>query len=53
MKIIIKGGLVVDPASSLSQIQDLYIEDRQIVTALSGPADQVIDATGMAVLPAA
>ncbi len=51
MKIIIKGGLVVDPASSLSQIQDLYIEDRQIVTALSGPADQVIDATGLAVLP--
>lgn len=55
MKIRIKNGRVIDPASQLDARQDVYISDGRIV-AISDhlndfSADQVIDATGLMVIP--
>ncbi|MTI62961.1 dihydroorotase [Methylophaga sp.] len=55
MKIRIKNGRVIDPASQLDARQDVYISDGKIV-AISDylddfSADRVIDATGLLVIP--
>jgi dihydroorotase len=51
MRILIKNGLIVDPAAQARRTGDLLVEDRRFVAELSGEPDQVVDATGMAVLP--
>ncbi len=51
MKIKISGGHVVDPVGLKEIKQDILIENGVIVEAMSGDPDQVIDATGLAVLP--
>ncbi len=51
MKVIISGGSVVDPIALTQTIRDVYIEESQIVEKLSGPADEIIDATGLTVIP--
>jgi dihydroorotase len=55
MKIHIRNGRVVDPASGLDRIQDIYVAAGHIVGVGSAPADfhanQVIDATGLVVCP--
>ncbi len=54
MKILIKGGRLIDPASGLDRIGDLAIANGRIV-AIGEPteflADRVIDATGLIVAP--
>ena len=54
MKILIKNGRLIDPASGLDRIGDLAITGGRIV-ALGDPtefqADRVIDATGLVVAP--
>ncbi|MGE4337942.1 MAG: dihydroorotase [Pigmentiphaga sp.] len=55
MKLHIRGGRVIDPASGLDASHDLYIAGDRIVGMGQMPADftpdQTIDATGLAVLP--
>lgn len=53
MRIEIKNGQVLDPASGLDQPADrpVYIENGQFVDALSAAADRVIDARGLSVFP--
>jgi len=54
MKVLIKNGRVIDPASKLDKVSDLLIEDGKIAeikTALSAKADQIIDAKGCFVMP--
>ncbi len=51
MKIMVKNGRVVDPASNFDGVKDLMIEDGIFTDKLSGPADRVIDAAGLAVFP--
>lgn len=55
MKIRIKNGRVIDPASQLDSRQDVFVSDGKIVAIgdyLEGfSADRVIDATGLMVLP--
>lgn len=55
MKIRIKNGRVIDPASQLDARQDVFISDGKIVAIgdyLDGfSADRVIDATGLMVIP--
>lgn len=51
MKITIQGGRLIDPASGTDAVQDLYLENGLVVAALSGPADQVVHADGLLVLP--
>lgn len=55
MNIIIKNGRVIDPASSLDEVCDIYIKDGIILSigAHKGDfkADQVIDAKGLVVAP--
>lgn len=54
MKVLIKNGRVIDPASKLDKVSDLLIEDGKIAeikTALSVKADQIIDANGCFVMP--
>ena len=55
MKILIKDGRLVDPASGLDQVGDLAITSGRI-SAIGQPnadfaADRVIDATGKIVVP--
>ena len=49
MRIQIKNGRIVDPASGRDSVGDLYIADGRI--AEEGKADRVIDARGMVVAP--
>ena len=49
MRIHIKNGRIVDPASGRDGVGDLYIADGKI--AEEGKADRVIDARGMVVAP--
>jgi len=49
MRIQIKNGRIVDPASGRDGVGDLYIADGKI--AAEGTADRVIDARGMVVAP--
>ena len=52
MNILIRGGLVIDPANSINSIQDLYISKGKIVApSKSFVADEVIDASGKIVCP--
>jgi dihydroorotase len=54
MKIRIKNGRVIDPASQLDARQDVCIADGKIVAMGDGldfDADRVIDATGLLVIP--
>src|SRR5215475_955802 len=54
MKILIKNGRIVDPASQLDRIGDLAISNGRITAIGEAPgfeADRVIDATGLVVAP--
>ncbi|MEW6678672.1 MAG: dihydroorotase [Pseudomonadota bacterium] len=55
MKLHIRNGRVIDPATGLDQIQDVFVAAGHIVGLGQGPADfhpnQVIDATGLVVCP--
>jgi dihydroorotase len=50
MKIAIKGGRVVDPASGKDGVRDLYIAEGRIAEEFAKP-DRVIDAKGLVVAP--
>jgi dihydroorotase len=50
MKLHIKNGRVVDPASAKDGVGDLFISDGKI-SSESGKADRVIDAKGLVVAP--
>ena len=54
MKTIIKGGRVIDPASSTDAVKDVLFEDGIIVKVeenISEAAENVIDASGCLVCP--
>ncbi len=55
MRILIKGGHVVDPANDIDKVQDLYVADGKILARGRKPqdfqADRVIDAAGLVVCP--
>jgi dihydroorotase len=51
MKLVVKGGRVVDPASGRDAVGDVALADGRIVEALSGKPDRVIDARGLVVAP--
>lgn len=54
MSILIKNGQVINPATGLNAIMDLYIESDQVVEineSITRDADQVIDATNKIVVP--
>ena len=55
MKIHIRNGRVIDPASGLDAIQDIYVAAGHILALGQAPADfhanQVIDASGLIVCP--
>ncbi|MCG2706127.1 MAG: dihydroorotase [Candidatus Omnitrophica bacterium] len=54
MKILIKNGLVVDPANKLNEISDILVEDfkiSKIAKNLKVQADQIVDATEKIVMP--
>lgn len=51
---IIKNGLVIDPASGLSEKMDLLIEDgiiKEMATQITKEGEDVLDATGFVVAP--
>lgn len=53
-RILIKGGRVVDPANGLDGIMDVLIENKCIIQVsenITAPVEQVIDASGRAVMP--
>ncbi len=50
MKLLVKGGRVVDPASGRDEIADVYIADGRI-SGTKEKADQIIDAKGLVVAP--
>lgn len=54
MSLLIKGGRVLDPASGLDQICDVYIKENKIVQRgknLKVKADRIVDAKGCFVMP--
>jgi dihydroorotase len=51
MKLLVKGGRVVDPASGADAVGDVAVDGGRIVAALAGKADRVLDATGLVVAP--
>ncbi|MEW5787016.1 MAG: dihydroorotase [Pseudomonadota bacterium] len=55
MKVHIRNGRVIDPASGLDAVQDVYVAASHIVGVGSAPADfhanQIIDASGLVVCP--
>ena len=51
MKLHIKGGRIVDPASGRDSVGDVYVSDGKIVEGLREKADRVIDAKGLVVAP--
>jgi dihydroorotase len=55
MKILIKNGRVIDPASGLDEVRDIYIAAGHIVAMGQAPADfhanSEIDASGLVVCP--
>jgi dihydroorotase len=51
MKLVLKGGRVVDPASGRDAVGDVALSDGRIVDVLSGKPDRVIDAKGLVVAP--
>ncbi|NPV91428.1 MAG: dihydroorotase [Firmicutes bacterium] len=56
MRLLIKGGTVIDPANKINQAADVLVEDGKIKAVLPGgagaPADvEVLDASGRLVVP--
>jgi len=51
MKLLVKGGRVIDPASGRDAAGDVAIADGRIVESLSGRPERVIDAQGLVVAP--
>ena len=54
MKLLIKNGNVIDPATNTDAVLDVLVEDGVIKTvapSISDDADKVIDATGLVVAP--
>ena len=54
MTTIIRNGRIVDPANKRDEIADLFLEDGNVVAALSeihDPKVEIIDATGLVVTP--
>ncbi len=54
MKILIKGGLIVDPKNKLNEVSDLFIENgrvKQVAKKIVEKADKEIDAKGKVVCP--
>ena len=52
MNILIRGGMVIDPANSINSQQDVYISDGKIVAGHEGfIADEIIEASGKIVCP--
>jgi len=51
MKLLLKGGRVIDPASGRDAVGDVAIADGRIVAALAGKPERVIDAQGLVVAP--
>ncbi|MBR7799911.1 dihydroorotase [Undibacterium fentianense] len=55
MNLHIKNGRVIDPASGIDQIQDVFISNGHILAFAAAPvnfvAEQTIDATGLVVVP--
>lgn len=54
MKILIKNGRVLNPATNMDEISDVFIENDKVVAigaALEKEADKVIDATGKFIMP--
>lgn len=54
MKILIRGGHVLDPESKFEGIADVLVEDKRIIKVqenISESADRIIDATGCYVMP--
>ena len=54
MKILIKNGRVINPATNMDEIADVLIENDKVIAisaALDEAADKVIDATGKFIMP--
>ena len=51
MRLHIKHGRVVDPASGRDGVGDVYVADGKLVERLGEKADRTIDATGLVVAP--
>ena len=54
MKILIRGGRVIDPSCELDQVADVLIEDGRITgveRAIEAEAARIVDATGLVVAP--
>jgi len=54
MKILIKGGRVVDPANNIDAIMDILVENTQISKVakdINAGADKIIDAIGKIIMP--
>ena len=54
MKILIKGGRILNPATNMDEVADLLIEDDKVKTiakAITEDADKIIDAAGKFVMP--
>ncbi|MCX5714647.1 MAG: dihydroorotase [Candidatus Omnitrophica bacterium] len=54
MKILIKGGRVIDPANNIDQVLDILVEGSkiaQVAKEIKAKADTVIDAHGKIVMP--
>ena len=51
MKILIKGGRVVDPASGQDKLGDVFVSDGRIVDSFKDKPERTIDAKGLVVAP--
>jgi len=51
MRLLVKGGRVVDPASGRDAVGDVAMDDGRIVDALPGKPERVLDARGLVVAP--
>ncbi|MEK6244425.1 MAG: dihydroorotase [Pseudomonadota bacterium] len=51
MKLLIKGGRVIDPASGRDQIGEVFVSDGRVVDAFKDKPDKTIDAKGIVVAP--
>ena len=54
MKLLIKNGNVIDPATNTDEVLDVLVEDgviSKVAPAISDDADKVIDASGLVVAP--
>ncbi len=51
MKLLVKGGRVVDPASGRDQIGDVYVSEGRLVESFKDKPEKTIDAKGLVVAP--